>query len=144
VLAARSAAHLQEIAAQCIGLGGEAIAVVTDVRDEHAVQHLADEAVAGYGRIDVWVNGAGVIAYDRFEDLPSDVFRAVIETNLLGQVNGARAALQCFRRQDDGTLINWIGMLLGIRKCRSPRYWHAIARLSRIADRCAAVASTTP
>jgi len=72
---------------------------------EHAVQHLADEAVAGYGRIDVWVNGAGVIAYGCFEDIPSDVFRAVIETNLLGQVNGARAALRCFRRQDDGTLI---------------------------------------
>jgi NAD(P)-dependent dehydrogenase (short-subunit alcohol dehydrogenase family) len=34
------------------------------------------------------------------------VFRAVIETNLMGQVNGSRAALTHFRRQEQGTLIN--------------------------------------
>jgi NAD(P)-dependent dehydrogenase (short-subunit alcohol dehydrogenase family) len=106
VLAARASAPLEEVARQCRGLGAEAIAVATDVRDEDAVDRLADEAVATFARIDVWVNCAGVIAYGRFEDLPSNVFRGVIETNLFGQVNGARAALRRFRAQDDGTLIN--------------------------------------
>jgi NAD(P)-dependent dehydrogenase (short-subunit alcohol dehydrogenase family) len=105
-LAARSPAPLRELASECAGFGTEAIAVTTDVSDEHAVQRLANEAIRRFGRIDVWINGAGVIAYGRFEDVPSDVFRAVIETNLLGQVNGARAALAHFRRQGDGTLIN--------------------------------------
>jgi NAD(P)-dependent dehydrogenase (short-subunit alcohol dehydrogenase family) len=105
-LAARSPAPLRELASQCERLGAEAIAVATDVADQNAVQRLAEEAIERFGRIDVWVNGAGVIAYGRFEDLPSDVFRTVVDTNLFGQVNGARAALVHFRRQGDGTLIN--------------------------------------
>jgi len=41
-----------------------------------------------------------------FSEIPAAVFRKVIETNLLGQVNGARAALPCFREQGEGVLIN--------------------------------------
>jgi NAD(P)-dependent dehydrogenase (short-subunit alcohol dehydrogenase family) len=59
-----------------------------------------------FGRIDVWVNGAGVIAFARFGDVPSEDFRRVIETNLFGQVHGARAALAQFERQRSGVLIN--------------------------------------
>jgi short-subunit dehydrogenase len=106
VLAARASAPLEEVARECRDLGAEAIAVATDVRDEDAVERLADDATAAFERIDVWINCAGVIAYGRFEELPSSVFRGVIETNLFGQVNGARAALRRFRAQDDGTLIN--------------------------------------
>jgi NAD(P)-dependent dehydrogenase (short-subunit alcohol dehydrogenase family) len=106
VLAARAEEPLAGVMKDCIALGAEALAVPTDVRDEPAVQALADRAVQRFGRIDTWVNDAGVIAYGRFEDVPSDVFRAVIETNLLGQVHGARAALRVFRRQGSGVLIN--------------------------------------
>jgi NAD(P)-dependent dehydrogenase (short-subunit alcohol dehydrogenase family) len=80
--------------------------VPTDVRDEAAVTALADCAQERFGRIDVWVNCAGVIAYGRFEAVPGDVFRAVIETNLFGQVHGARAALAEFRRRGSGVVIN--------------------------------------
>jgi NAD(P)-dependent dehydrogenase (short-subunit alcohol dehydrogenase family) len=77
-----------------------------DVGDEAAVDAFAGEAVERFGRLDVWVNNAGVIAYGEFAELPSDVFRRVIETNLMGQVHGARAALRCFRAQGSGVLIN--------------------------------------
>ena len=59
-----------------------------------------------FGRIDVWVNGAGVIAYGSFLEIPSEVFSQVIRTNLLGQVHGARAALRRFIAQEKGVLIN--------------------------------------
>jgi NAD(P)-dependent dehydrogenase (short-subunit alcohol dehydrogenase family) len=62
--------------------------------------------VARFGRLDVWVNCAGVIAYGRFTDVPADVFRAVIETNFFGQVHGARASLPRFRAQRSGVLVN--------------------------------------
>jgi NAD(P)-dependent dehydrogenase (short-subunit alcohol dehydrogenase family) len=101
VLAARSQEPLAAAASECGGL-----AVPTDVRDEQAVQALAERAIERFGRIDTWVNSAGVIAYGRFGDVPSDVFRAVIETNLMGQVHGARAALREFRRNGSGVLIN--------------------------------------
>jgi NAD(P)-dependent dehydrogenase (short-subunit alcohol dehydrogenase family) len=87
-------------------LGAEAVAVPTDVRDEAAVKALARTAAERFGGIDVWVNAAGVIAYGRFEQVPSEVFRAVIETNLMGQIHGCRAALPYLRARGTGTLIN--------------------------------------
>lgn len=106
ILAARSADALRDSAAACESEGAQAMGVPTDVRDEAAVQEVARAAVAHFGAIDVWVNSAGVIAYGPFEQVPSEVFRAVIETNLMGQVHGSRAAVQQFRRQGHGTLIN--------------------------------------
>jgi NAD(P)-dependent dehydrogenase (short-subunit alcohol dehydrogenase family) len=106
VLAARAEEPLRTVAAECERLGSEAVPIPTDVRDEAAVEALAARAVERFGHIDVWVNGAGVIAYGRFEDVPSEVFRAVVETNFFGQVHGARAALPRFRQQGSGVLIN--------------------------------------
>jgi NAD(P)-dependent dehydrogenase (short-subunit alcohol dehydrogenase family) len=77
-----------------------------DVADESAVEGLAALAVERFGRIDVWVNNAGVIAYGEFLEIPPDVFRQVIETNLMGQVHGARSALRRFQGQGSGVLIN--------------------------------------
>ncbi|WP_205789252.1 SDR family NAD(P)-dependent oxidoreductase [Microbacterium sp. CPCC 204701] len=105
VLASRSSTALEEVVAECRAAGAEAIAVPTDVRDEAAVRALAERAVREFGRIDVWVTAAGVFAYGGFEDLPPDIFRQVVETNLMGQVHAARAALPQFRRQRSGTLV---------------------------------------
>jgi NAD(P)-dependent dehydrogenase (short-subunit alcohol dehydrogenase family) len=105
VLASRSRAALETVAAECRALGARALVVPTDVSLEAQVQALAAAAVAQYGRIDVWVGNAGVFAYGSFDELPPGVFRQVVETNLMGQVHGARAALPYFRRQGRGTLI---------------------------------------
>ena len=106
VLAARADGPLRDAAEECERLGAAVLAVPTDVRDESAMLALASRAVDAFGRLDVWVNNAGVMAYGRFGEVPSDVFRAVIETNLFGQVHGARAALPHFHRQHSGVLIN--------------------------------------
>src|SRR3954451_22388162 len=106
VLAARSTETLEEAAAECRQAGAETLVRRTDVTAEEQVQALARAAVQRFGRIDVWVNNAGVIAYGHFEDMPSEVFDQVIRTNLLGQAYGARAALEAFRRQGSGVLVN--------------------------------------
>ncbi|MFD5213301.1 SDR family NAD(P)-dependent oxidoreductase [Microbacterium sp. NPDC058345] len=105
VLASRSRAALETVAQECRELGGQALVVPTDVTDERAVHALAAAAVSRFGRIDIWVGNAGTFAYGAFEDLPSDVFRQVVETNLMGQVHGARAVLPHLRRQGHGTLV---------------------------------------
>ena len=110
VLAARAEGPLNEAAEECEQRGTRAAVVPTDVRDEEAVEQLAQAAVDRFGRLDVWVNGAGVMAYGHFDEVPADVFRAVIETNLLGQVHGARAALRRFREQRSGVLINMLSV----------------------------------
>jgi NAD(P)-dependent dehydrogenase (short-subunit alcohol dehydrogenase family) len=47
-----------------------------------------------------------VILYGEFDRTPDEAFRQVIETNLFGQIHGARAALPYFREQRSGVLIN--------------------------------------
>jgi NAD(P)-dependent dehydrogenase (short-subunit alcohol dehydrogenase family) len=105
-LGARGRGALEDTARACERAGGEALVVAADVGDADAVDRLATRTVERFGRIDVWVNNAGVILYGRFEDTPAEDFERVVRTNLLGQVHGARAALRQFRAQGHGVLIN--------------------------------------
>lgn len=112
VLGARREELLQEVANECKQISGrEALAVPTDVTDEAFVQNLAQRAIERFGRIDVWMNNAGVGAYGRFEELPADVYRQVIETNLFGTTYGVRAILPYFREQGHGVIINNASMI---------------------------------
>jgi short-subunit dehydrogenase len=105
-LCARSEEALAEVAAECEGAGAAMLYRALDVSEEEAVEAFAAATVERFGRLDVWVNNAGAIAYGRFEEIPSEVFRQIVETNLMGQVHGARAALRRFRAQGSGVLIN--------------------------------------
>ena len=106
VLAARRADALEELARQCQAAGGQALAVPTDTTDEAAVADLARHAIERFGRIDVWVNNAGVYLLGSLEATPPEAFRRVLETNFFGYVHGARAVLPHFRAQGHGVLIN--------------------------------------
>ena len=75
VLAARREAPLRAAAAQCEARGGRAIAVPTDVRDESAVQQLADAAIERFGTVDVWINNAGVTLFAGFVASPPELWR---------------------------------------------------------------------
>jgi NAD(P)-dependent dehydrogenase (short-subunit alcohol dehydrogenase family) len=106
ILAARRADALEELARQCQAAGGQALAVSTDMTDEAAVTELARRAVERFGRIDIWVNNAGVYLLGLLEATPPEAFRQVLETNFFGYVHGARAVLPHFREQGHGVLIN--------------------------------------
>jgi NAD(P)-dependent dehydrogenase (short-subunit alcohol dehydrogenase family) len=105
-LCARSPAPLEQVARECEAAGAAVLFEPLDVAREDEVEAFAQATLQRFGRIDVWVNNAGVIAYGEFTEIPSEVFRKVIETNLMGQVHGARAALPRFRAQRSGVLIN--------------------------------------
>jgi NAD(P)-dependent dehydrogenase (short-subunit alcohol dehydrogenase family) len=106
VLAARSEGSLREAADECEAAGVRALVVPTDVADEEAVEELTRRSVEEFGRIDTWVNNAGVMAYGRFEDIPTEVYRRATETNLFGEIHGSRAALSRFREQGEDVLVN--------------------------------------
>jgi short-subunit dehydrogenase len=105
-LCARSQPALDSVARECEAAGAMVLTRSLDVADEDAVEAFAAATVERFGRLDVWVNNAGVIAYGEFLAIPSDVFRRVLETNLMGQVHGARSALPRFGSQGSGVLIN--------------------------------------
>lgn len=110
VLAARNADTLAPVALACHAEGGRALGIPTDVTDAEAVQALADKAVRHFGRIDIWINAVGVGAVGRFEGVPIEAHRRVIEANLLGHLHGAHAALTRFRDQGHGLLVNLISL----------------------------------
>lgn len=105
VLAARRKEMLDEAVAECARLGGQAIAVRTDVTEEAQVEELGRRALARFGRIDAWFNNAGVGAFGRLEAVPMEAWRRVIEINLFGYVHGAKVAMRQFRRQGHGVLV---------------------------------------
>jgi NAD(P)-dependent dehydrogenase (short-subunit alcohol dehydrogenase family) len=115
VLGARRGDVLDDVAHDCQRLGGEALIVAGDVADEEMAETLADAAVARFGRIDVWINNAGVYAVGEFEDTPPDVVDRVLDVNLRGAIRGSRAALAQFRAQGGhGTLINGSSLIGGL------------------------------
>lgn len=113
VLAARSREVLEEVAAECISLGGKVHVVQTDVTKEEDVESLAAEAVNTFGKIDVWLNNAAALVFGEFTKIPIEDFRRILETNLFGFIYGARAAVHQFYKQDYGILIN-MGSIAGI------------------------------
>ncbi|MDX0492417.1 SDR family NAD(P)-dependent oxidoreductase [Sinorhizobium medicae] len=106
VLAARRGNLLDELARECRSLGAQALAIEADVSDRETVARLASAALAEFGRIDIWVNNAGVGAIGPFEDIPLDDQAKVVETNLLGTLYGSFHAYRQFRQQGSGILIN--------------------------------------
>ncbi|MEO8511628.1 MAG: SDR family oxidoreductase [Chloroflexota bacterium] len=114
VLAARNEEALQELARQVERLGGTAEVVVTDVAEHDQVERLAQRAIERFGRIDTWVNNAGVSIYATVEQLEPDEMERLIRVNLLGQMYGARAAIPHMRRQGGGTMVN-VGSALSDR-----------------------------
>ncbi|GAA4566824.1 SDR family oxidoreductase [Micromonospora coerulea] len=112
VLAARSPATLAEVRDECVAAGAEVLVVPTDVTTPDALEGLARSALAEFGRIDVWVHTAAVMAYGRFEEVPERVFDQVVRTDLLAAAAVARVALRHFRAASAGTLI-LTGSVLG-------------------------------
>lgn len=110
VLASRNGDTLALVATACRAAGADAVSVPTDVTQPDAVQALAAKAIRQFGAIDVWVNGVGVGAVGRFDDVPLAAHRRVLESNLLGNLNGAHVALQHFRQRGRGLLVNLISL----------------------------------
>lgn len=105
VLAARSEHTLNDIANRINASGGQAIAVGCDVADRRQVEHVAQAAIDKFGRIDTWVNDAGVAIYGRLDQVSEDDSRRLFDTNFWGVVNGSLAALPHLRAHG-GALIN--------------------------------------
>lgn len=106
VVAARGKEALDETVSLCRDLDVAAIGVPTDVSVAEQVENLAQTALQFNGRIDIWVNNAGVMASGKFEDIPMKLNEQVIKTNLFGYMHGAYSVLPIFKRQNEGILIN--------------------------------------
>ena len=106
VLAARRADLLAETGAAIGEAGGEALAVPADLTDPAQVRDVVDAARGVTGRIDALVHAAGTNIRERaLDELTSESWAAMLETNLTTAFELTRALVPIFRRQEDGLLI---------------------------------------
>jgi short-subunit dehydrogenase len=113
-LLARDEGRLAQAAAEIEELGGEALALPTDVADADAVQAAADQVASRFGPVDVWVNNAMVSVFSPVREMRPEEYRRVTEVTYLGTVHGTLAALRQMLPLDRGVIIQ-IGSALAYR-----------------------------
>jgi len=107
-LAARNKDKLNEVAKDC----PDSIVIPTDVTDPTQCQHLIDQTVEHYGRLDVLVNNAGRTMWALFEEIDDfDIYHQIMQLNYFGSVYCTKAALPHLK-QSKG-LITVISSLAG-------------------------------
>jgi short-subunit dehydrogenase len=104
MLVARNEAALAQTVRDIEAAGGTADFAVADVGDLAALRRAAEKAIARFGRIDSWVNNAGVAIYAKLLDTPLDEHERLFRTNYFGAVNGATVAVEHLRGEG-GALI---------------------------------------
>jgi 3-oxoacyl-[acyl-carrier protein] reductase len=96
-------------------LGGELLAVQTDVRIEDDVDELMRQTFDRFGRIDVVINNAAIVthfpgggksAWPLIRDMDEEFFDNVVRTNLYGVYLGTKCALPYMESQGSGHIIN--------------------------------------
>ena len=105
VIAARSARELQRAKWTIEAEGGEVVSCVADVADSRDVERIADAALDAYGRIDTWVNNAGVALFGKLTEIPLADQRRQFDVIYWGTVYGSLTAIPHLAL-DGGALIN--------------------------------------
>lgn len=105
VMISRSEAILQEMASAIRAEGGDALAIGADVSNRQEIDAAVEATVQRFGRIDTWVNNAGVAIYGRLTEVSEQDSRRLFDVNFWGVVNGSLAALPHLARSG-GALIN--------------------------------------
>jgi NAD(P)-dependent dehydrogenase (short-subunit alcohol dehydrogenase family) len=113
-LVARDPQGLQQAASEVQALGGQPLAVPTDVADAAQVEAAAERAEAELGPIDIWVNDAMATVFAWFTETTPEEFARATEVTYLGAVYGTMAALKRMVPRDRGTVVQ-VGSALSYR-----------------------------
>jgi len=114
--AGRTEAALKGLIDEIKSMGGKAHAAVIDVRDPVSIHGLVDRAVKETGRLNVMVNNAGLSYPDSIATGKFEHWREMFETNVLGLLAGAQAAIKAMRKgKFEGHIVN-ISSIAGRRE----------------------------
>lgn len=107
VLGARREELLKKVTEEINANGkGKAVYAKTDVTKKEEVKALVDKAVKEFGKIDVIINNAGLMAIAPLSATKVDEWDQMIDVNIKGVLYGIAAALPIFQKQESGHFIN--------------------------------------
>lgn len=101
---------LERAAAELRAEGHRAVAAPADVTDAAALHRVADMAIASYGRIDAWINNAGIHIFGEVMETSEEDMRRIVDVNYWGVVHGSLAAIPHLARSG-GALLNMASVL---------------------------------
>ena len=104
-ICARRRDRLDEVAADIVNAGGQALAVAADVTSEEAMQMFVGKTVERFGALDVIMCNAGFGIYGAIDDVTPEQMHKLMDVNYFGTYYAARAALPIFRRQQRGHIV---------------------------------------
>jgi NAD(P)-dependent dehydrogenase (short-subunit alcohol dehydrogenase family) len=122
VLAARRAERLSALVGRLESMGGEALAVTTDVTSESDVDNLFARAVERFGTVDVLINNAGIADSTPVDEMPLELWHQVIETNLTSAFLCSRAAFRVMKGKGRGRILNIGSISARVPRQNSPAY----------------------
>lgn len=105
-LAARRMGKLEELKKEIEALGGEALAVKTDVLKKEEIENMVQKTVERWGKIDILLNNAGIAVMKPFLELTQEDWDKTLEVNLRGQFLVAQAVAKEMQKQEYGRIIN--------------------------------------
>ncbi len=111
---ARSAEAADSLKMEIEALGVRAFASQGDVANTEAAAEMVKQVKDAFGRIDFLVNNAGIVRDTLILRMKEDDWDAVVNTNLKGAWNFAKAALRVMLRQDEGGSILNITSISGV------------------------------
>lgn len=95
----------EQVAAEIVGQGGEALAIAASVTDEAAVAAMVRDTQGAWGRIDILVNNAGILRDKSFAKMSIDDFRLVVDVHLMGAAICCKAVWDAMRAQQYGRIV---------------------------------------
>jgi 3-oxoacyl-[acyl-carrier protein] reductase len=111
---ARSAEAAETLKSEIEALGAQALATQGDVANTEAAAEMVKQVKEAFGRIDFLVNNAGIVRDTLILRMKEADWDAVIDTNLKGAWNFAKAALRVMLRQEEGGSILNITSISGV------------------------------
>jgi len=92
----------EQVAAEIVRQGGEAMVADADVSNADRVAQMFDAALTRWNRVDILVNNAGICPFVEWFDLTEDLFERVHQVNLKGAFLCSQAASRIMRDQGRG------------------------------------------
>lgn len=112
-LVARRVDRLEALVLEIKTLGGEALAIPTDVLKKEDIQNAITKTVATFGRLDILLNNAGVGSIETTLDMTEEGWDRVVDTNLKSYFFIAQAAAKEMIKNKWGRIINIASILSG-------------------------------